>query len=179
MHMRADSLNDKIANRPKPDELIKEGILDGEWCRGQAGGSSLTAVHQPMRIRPRNDRHLERAWRVDLGRRATSEVMVDGTHIWTSSMLYLHALTNDDPAVLCPPEMPKNPSVAPCETRGAGRMLHNVIDVKRRIAVVLRPLTLSQVSLHPGGNFGSDRYLACRQSLPLWSDARDKSPCAC
>jgi RPEL repeat len=26
--MRADSLNEKIAHRPKPEELIKEGILE-------------------------------------------------------------------------------------------------------------------------------------------------------
>jgi hypothetical protein len=26
-HMRADSLNEKISHRPKPEELIKEGIL--------------------------------------------------------------------------------------------------------------------------------------------------------
>ena len=25
--MRADSLNEKIANRPKPEDLIKEGVL--------------------------------------------------------------------------------------------------------------------------------------------------------
>jgi hypothetical protein len=28
-HMRADSLNEKLANRPKPEELVKEGILEG------------------------------------------------------------------------------------------------------------------------------------------------------
>lgn len=28
--MRADSLEQKIAQRPKPEELIKEGILEGE-----------------------------------------------------------------------------------------------------------------------------------------------------
>jgi RPEL repeat len=28
-HMRADSLEKKLAARPNPDELIKEGILDG------------------------------------------------------------------------------------------------------------------------------------------------------
>lgn len=27
-HMRADSLNDKIAHRPSPDELIKKGVLN-------------------------------------------------------------------------------------------------------------------------------------------------------
>lgn len=27
-HMRADSLNDKIAHRPSPDELIKKGLLN-------------------------------------------------------------------------------------------------------------------------------------------------------
>ncbi|TLS28637.1 hypothetical protein PpBr36_01881 [Pyricularia pennisetigena] len=27
-HMRADSLNEKIAHRPSPDELIKKGVLD-------------------------------------------------------------------------------------------------------------------------------------------------------
>ena len=27
-HMRADSLEQKIQNRPKPDELVKEGILE-------------------------------------------------------------------------------------------------------------------------------------------------------
>lgn len=26
--MRADSLNDKIAHRPSPDELIKKGVLN-------------------------------------------------------------------------------------------------------------------------------------------------------
>ena len=26
--MRADSLNDKIAHRPTPEELIKKGVLD-------------------------------------------------------------------------------------------------------------------------------------------------------
>jgi hypothetical protein len=26
-HMRADSLNEKIAHRPSPEELIKEGVL--------------------------------------------------------------------------------------------------------------------------------------------------------
>ncbi len=26
-HMRADSLNEKISHRPKPEDLIKEGIL--------------------------------------------------------------------------------------------------------------------------------------------------------
>lgn len=26
--MRADSLNEKIAHRPSPDELIKKGVLD-------------------------------------------------------------------------------------------------------------------------------------------------------
>lgn len=29
-HMRADSLEHKIQQRPKPDELIKEGILKGD-----------------------------------------------------------------------------------------------------------------------------------------------------
>jgi hypothetical protein len=29
-HMRADSLNEKLANRPKPEELVKEGILERE-----------------------------------------------------------------------------------------------------------------------------------------------------
>jgi hypothetical protein len=29
-HMRADSLEKQLQNRPKPDELIKEGILEGE-----------------------------------------------------------------------------------------------------------------------------------------------------
>jgi hypothetical protein len=28
--MRADSLEKQLQNRPKPDELIKEGILEGE-----------------------------------------------------------------------------------------------------------------------------------------------------
>lgn len=27
-HMRADSLNEKISHRPKPEELVKEGILE-------------------------------------------------------------------------------------------------------------------------------------------------------
>lgn len=26
-HMRADSLNEKISHRPKPEDLVKEGIL--------------------------------------------------------------------------------------------------------------------------------------------------------
>lgn len=26
-HMRADTLNEKIAHRPSPDELIKDGVL--------------------------------------------------------------------------------------------------------------------------------------------------------
>jgi len=26
-HMRADSLNDKISHRPKPEDLVKEGVL--------------------------------------------------------------------------------------------------------------------------------------------------------
>jgi hypothetical protein len=30
-HMRADSLNEKLANRPKPEELVKEGILQGKF----------------------------------------------------------------------------------------------------------------------------------------------------
>ena len=29
MHMRADSLEKNLQNRPKPDELVKEGILKG------------------------------------------------------------------------------------------------------------------------------------------------------
>jgi hypothetical protein len=29
-HMRADSLENKLKERPKPEELIKEGILEGE-----------------------------------------------------------------------------------------------------------------------------------------------------
>jgi len=28
--MRADSLENKLKERPKPEELIKEGILEGE-----------------------------------------------------------------------------------------------------------------------------------------------------
>jgi hypothetical protein len=32
-HMRADSLNEKLANRPKPEELVKEGILERESHR--------------------------------------------------------------------------------------------------------------------------------------------------
>lgn len=41
-HMRADSLNEKIAHRPDPEQLIKDGILEGKggstseemsmWC---------------------------------------------------------------------------------------------------------------------------------------------------
>lgn len=27
MHMRADSLNDKLSHRPDPQELVKEGVL--------------------------------------------------------------------------------------------------------------------------------------------------------
>ncbi|KAJ4393727.1 hypothetical protein N0V93_002942 [Gnomoniopsis smithogilvyi] len=29
-HMRADSLNEKIANRPSPDDLIKKGVLSAD-----------------------------------------------------------------------------------------------------------------------------------------------------
>lgn len=29
-HMRADSLEEKMKNRPKPEELIKEGILQAD-----------------------------------------------------------------------------------------------------------------------------------------------------
>lgn len=29
-HMRADSLNDKIAHRPSPDDLIKKGVLGAD-----------------------------------------------------------------------------------------------------------------------------------------------------
>lgn len=29
-HMRADSLEQKIQHRPKPEELVKEGILDAD-----------------------------------------------------------------------------------------------------------------------------------------------------
>ena len=29
-HMRKDSLEQKIQNRPKPDELVKEGILEAD-----------------------------------------------------------------------------------------------------------------------------------------------------
>ncbi len=36
--MRADSLEQKIAQRPKPEELIKEGILEGELLFLLIGG---------------------------------------------------------------------------------------------------------------------------------------------
>ena len=43
-HMRADSLNEKIAHRPTPAELIKEGILDG--MLPTAGSYSvMTGIH--------------------------------------------------------------------------------------------------------------------------------------
>lgn len=29
-HMRADSLEEKVKNRPKPEDLIKEGILQAD-----------------------------------------------------------------------------------------------------------------------------------------------------
>lgn len=34
--MRADSLNEKIAHRPSPSELVKEGILDEDPTVEQA-----------------------------------------------------------------------------------------------------------------------------------------------
>ena len=34
MHMRADSLEKNLQNRPRPDELVKGGILKGELCPG-------------------------------------------------------------------------------------------------------------------------------------------------
>lgn len=33
MHMRADSLEKHLQSRPKPEELVKEGILKGEFLR--------------------------------------------------------------------------------------------------------------------------------------------------
>ena len=30
MHMRADSLEQKLQQRPKPEDLVKEGILEAE-----------------------------------------------------------------------------------------------------------------------------------------------------
>lgn len=48
-HMRADSLNEKIAHRPKPEELVKEGILERTF--GLLGEMSSLRLLTPMNVK--------------------------------------------------------------------------------------------------------------------------------
>lgn len=51
-HMRANSLEKQLQQRPDPDELVREGILNGKacWmvCNASANDSQLMRTHSRM-----------------------------------------------------------------------------------------------------------------------------------